>query len=185
MRTVTRGLVMSGALMLIGSSLGWAQQGPTRRGFWIGFGYGWESLSLSCGGCRGDRFGAASGYFKVGGTAGAHLLLGGEIDANGWTKQDTATTWRAANVSFTAYYYPKAAGNLFLKGGVGVATYEEVGADSRAGLGLIFGIGFDLRARHNVSITPVANYNWGKVGALATSRIRQSILQLAVGVTIH
>lgn len=188
MRATTRIFAVSGALLLIGSTLAWAQHPQTRQGFWIGFGFGWGSLGLSCDGCRTDRVGAPSGYLKLGGTVNPHLLLGGE--SNAWTKDDEGTTVTATNTSFAAYYYPRPAGGLFLKGGVGFATFQEEGADAATGFGLVLGLGYDVRVGRNVSITPVANFNWGSVGDVVSPPdiapdVKQNVSQLAVGVTFH
>jgi hypothetical protein len=168
------------ALVVVGTSAAWAQQAQVRQGFWIGFGLGWGSLGQSCNGCRTDRIGAASGYLKIGGTLGPRVLLGGEISA--WNKSEAGTTTTAGNVSFAAFYYPQAAGRIFVKGGLGLAMFQEQPADPAMGLGLAFGIGYDVRVGRNVSITPVANFTWGRVGDFGS---RVDVLQLAVGITFH
>jgi hypothetical protein len=188
MRSPRRFLAATAAFILIGSSGASAQHPQARDGFWIGFGFGWGSLGLSCDGCRTDRVGAASGYLKLGGTLGPHLLLGGET--NGWTKDEAGATLTAANASFAAYYYPQAAGGLFLKGGVGAAVFQEEGQDAARGFGLVLGVGYDVRVGRNVSITPVANFNWGSVGDVVSPPdvipdVKQNVFQLAVGVTFH
>jgi hypothetical protein len=190
MRSTSRILTISAALLVIGSTAVQAQRPQTRQGFWIGFGLGWGSLGVSCGtpDCRTGRTGAASGYLKLGGTLSPHFLLGGET--NGWTKEEERTTVTAANASLAAYYYPQPAGGLFLKGGAGIATFKEEGGDAASGVGLVVGLGYDFRVGPNVSITPVANFNWGRVGDVTgpidvTPDVKQNIIQLAVGVTFH
>lgn len=54
-----------------------------REGFWIGFGagYGSASVSASCDGCSGDREGSFTGFLKLGGTLNPQVLLGVESNA--------------------------------------------------------------------------------------------------------
>ncbi|MGH7700063.1 MAG: hypothetical protein ACREMJ_06040 [Gemmatimonadales bacterium] len=77
-----------------------------------------------------------------------------------------------------------------MKGGVGFASFQEEGADAATGFGLVLGLGYDVRVGRNVSITPVANFNWGSVGDVVSpvdvsENVKQNVLQLAVGVTFH
>ena len=178
MRYVNRGLAIISALMLVGASAASAQHPQTRKGFWIGFGFGYGNLS--CTGCTST--GSMSGYLKMGGTVSPHLLLGGET--NGWTKSENGATLTAGNASFTAYYYPQATGGLSLRGGVGFSTVSGSASGvtaSKTGPGVSTGIGYDLRVGANTSIVPVLNYNWGH----PESGVNQSILQFAIGVTFH
>src|SRR4051812_34428305 len=116
MRYVSRSIAMLLALSVLSISVASEQHAQTRKGFWIGLGLGYGSLS--CTGC--SSTGGLSGYLKLGGTISPHLLLGGET--NGWTKSENGGTLNAGNASFAAYYYPQPAGGLFLKAGVGFAT---------------------------------------------------------------
>jgi hypothetical protein len=153
----------------------------SRDGFWIGFGLGYGSLSYSCSGCSGSE-GALSGYLKLGGTLSPKILIGGET--NGWVKSENGTTVSAGNASAALYFYPAPASGLFLRGGIGVATLSATNGGttgSQSGFGLTFGLGYDVRVGTNMSITPVANYNWGNLG----SGVKQNVFQLAVGLTWH
>lgn len=178
MRSVTRGIAMISALLLLGASAASAQHPQTRKGFWIGFGFGYGSYS--CSGC--GSTGSISGYLKMGGVLSKHLLLGGET--NGWSKSEGGATLTTGNASLAAYYYPQPAGGFFLRGGVGFseARVSQGGlSGSNSGPGATAGLGYDLRVGGNTSITPVANFVWGHVD----SGFSQHILQLAVGVTFH
>jgi outer membrane protein with beta-barrel domain len=181
MRYLTRSTAIVVALLALGASLASAQHAQTRKGFWIGFGFGWGSYGISdCSGC--GRSGSVSGYLKMGGVISPHLLLGGET--NGWTKSESGDRITAANASFAAYYYPQPAGGFFLRGGVGFSTAEVSSGGSSAsktGPGVTLGAGYDLRVGANTSIVPVANFVWGH----PTSGFSQNFLQLAVGVTFH
>src|SRR5438094_10350902 len=65
MRAVTRVVVSCVGLACLAATTAWAQHPQTRQGFWIGFGFGYGSLGLSCDGCNSiDREGGVSGYVK-------------------------------------------------------------------------------------------------------------------------
>src|SRR5882724_3685837 len=142
MRSISRGSAIGLALLVLGLSIASAQHPQTRKGFWIGFGFGYGSYS--CTGC--GSTGSVSGYLKMGGTIDPHLLLGGET--NGWTKSQSGQTLTTGNASFAAYYYPQPAGGFFLRGGVGFSDIRISGGGasaSQTGLGATGGLGYDLR----------------------------------------
>lgn len=178
MRYLLRGIALATVLLLLGSSLASAQKPQTRKGFWIGFGFGYGSLSCTdCGSTS-----SYTGYIKLGGTLNSHLLLGGETTA--WTKSENGETVTAGNVSFNAYYYPKPAGGLFLNGGVGFSRIEFSGSGLSAGEtgpGFSVGAGYDLRVGTNVSIVP--NLQW--VYGHPADGFSQSFYHFALGVTFH
>ena len=166
------------ALGLTAVSIAVPQRAQVRKGFWIGLGLGYGSLGISCQSCNIGREGALSGYLKLGGTVSPKLLIGGET--NGWTQGDEV----AGNASLAAYYYPKVEGGLFLRGGLGLATYQR-GSSDATGLGAVVGVGYDVRVGRNFSITPVANFNWGYLGnQLGTGR-SQNVMQFVVGASFH
>jgi len=178
MRYISRGSAIVLALLVLGVSVSSAQHAQTRKGFWIGFGFGYGSYT--CTGC--GSTGSVSGYLKMGGTVSPHLLLGGET--NGWTKSESGTTLTAGNASFTAYYYPQPAGGFFLRGGAGFSEIRASNGGSSAsqsGVGATAGLGYDVRVGANTSITPVFNFVWGH----PDSGFSQSIIQFAVGITFH
>jgi len=153
----------------------------TRQGFWIGFGLGYGKLSFSCSGCSGSE-GALSGYLKLGGTLSSKLLIGGETD--GWTKTESGTRVTAANASAVLYFYPSPTGGFFLRGGLGWASLSASSGGttgSQSGAGAVFGVGYDIRVGTNMSVVPVANFNWGNLG----SGVKQNVFQIALGLTWH
>ena len=57
------------AILGLAATTAAAQEAPARAGFWGGFGMGWGSMGVGCGGCGGaERLGSYSGYLKLGGT---------------------------------------------------------------------------------------------------------------------
>jgi hypothetical protein len=159
-----------------------AQHAQTRQGFWFGGGLGYGSLGTSCDGCADvDREGGLSGYAKLGGTLRQNILLG--VELNGWTKDEGPATVTMGNLSGAAYWYPMPAQGLFLKAGAGYSNLRvddgSVSA-SDGGFGLLGGLGYDIRAGRNLSITPVANWFRGSF-----TNGSADVLQFGVGVTAH
>ena len=160
-----------------------AQHAQTRQGFWVGAGMGYGSLGLTCNTCTEDvgRTGSVSGYVKLGGTLRQNILLG--VEMNGWTKSEGAGRVTMGNFSGAAYWYPMATQGLFLKAGAG---YSNLSADdgfnsaSDGGFGFLGGLGYDIRAGRNLSITPVAN--WYRGGFNNGSA---NVLEFGVGITSH
>jgi hypothetical protein len=184
MRSLSRSLAIVSALLVVGASAASAQHPQTRKGFWIGFGLGWGSYGIG-----GDsvpsgtgREGSYTGFLKLGGTINPHLLIGAESVI--WSKSDQGLTLTSGNVTASAFYYPKPAGGFFLNGGVGFSRAEVSGGGASAGNtgpGFTLGTGYDLRVGTNVSITPVADYIWGR----PQSGFNHNFFNFAVGVTFH
>jgi hypothetical protein len=159
-----------------------AQQAQTRQGFWVGGGMGYGSMGLSCDLCDGlGREGGLSGYAKLGGTLRQNILLG--VEMNGWTKSESGARVTMGNFSGAAYWYPMPTQGLFIKAGAGysvLSTDDGTGTSDDSGLGLLGGVGYDVRVGKNLSITPVANWFHG-----GFSGISANVLQFGVGVTSH
>lgn len=95
--------------------------------------------------------------------------------------------------------YPWASSGFFIKGGAGLSIVDMdvfegtklVTVDLGDGFGAIAGIGYDLRIRRNMSITPVCNFYLGwpgdlKVGLETVARNwKFNVLELSVGITFH
>jgi hypothetical protein len=155
-----------------------AQQAQTRQGLWVGGGMGYGSMGISCEGCPDfDREGGISGYLKVGGTLRQNILLG--IETTGWTKSEGGATLTMGNISGAAYWYPMATTGLFVKAGAGYSILDD-GFANESGLGMLAGLGYDVRVGRNLSITPVANWFRGSFDGLSAN-----VLQFGVGVTSH
>ena len=157
-------------------------QGQTRQGFWIGGGMGYGSMGLGCSTCAGvGREGSVTGYVKLGGTLRQNILLG--VESNVWTKSQGTGRVTMGNFSGAAYWYPMPTQGLFIKGGAGysrLAVDDGVSTASDGGFGILGGLGYDIRAGRNLSITPVANwYRGGFNGGSA------NVLDFGVGVTAH
>jgi len=81
-RALLRALAITVMLSVWGASVGAAQHPQVRKGFWIGFGFGYGSSNVSCDGCgSASRESGGAGFIKLGGTLNDKVLLGGEINA--------------------------------------------------------------------------------------------------------
>jgi hypothetical protein len=82
-------------------------------------------------------------------------------------------------------YYPTLKSGFHINGGVGLGTVS-VGSsafspdDTELGLGLMFGVGYDIRLNRNVSLTPFWNGS-----AMANSNVDANFGQVGVAITLH
>jgi len=197
MRIVRAGLwTLAIAVLMPRPALAWDQE---REGFWIGFGFGYGSARVSCDDCGASaREGGLAGFVKVGDTLNRKVLLGTEL--NFWTRsQGQLDTLEFGNFSLTITYYPWVSSGFFVKGGGGLSLVNTdvlEGSEIRtldlgSGVGAIAGIGYDLRIRRNLSITPVFNVYMGRPGDLREGRVtiarnwRYNVVELSVGLTFH
>jgi hypothetical protein len=170
---------------------------PQREGFWIGFGGGYGSASVSFRDFPAeDREESYTGFLKLGGTLNPQLLVG--VESNAWVKSEDDDTLVLGSLAGTLTFYPKATSGFFLKGGIGLSYMSsEVFLDaatvsvSKAGWGLLAGVGYDVRLGQNVSITPSFNFYFGEPGeirhggATAFSGWEQNVFDFGVGITFH
>lgn len=191
-RAAHRSLTAAAVLTVLGVSVLAAQHPQVRKGFWIGFGFGYGSSNVSCDGCgSSSREGGGTGFIKLGGTLSDKVLLGGEVNA--WTKSDSGVTAELGNVSFAAYYYPQPKSGFFVKGGVGFATtrFHDGGTIEATGFGFLMGVGYDIRVGTNISITPVGNFYLGFDGDLKSggttllTGFKHNVYDFGLGITFH
>ncbi len=162
-----------------------AAEAQIRRGFWWSFGAGFGSAQARCDQCvSGSRVGSFNGTIRLGGTIGTHLLLGWEGSGwlrndSGWLQTDVDVGRTLGNSSVIALYYPGAASGFFIEAGVGVSYAGFPPADRPVdfcfagtcysleegahgvGFGMIAGLGYDLRIRPNLSLTPELTFALG------------------------
>lgn len=148
-----------------------AQEPDARHGFWAALGLGYGANSLSCsGGCDFNseaKGGATTVALKMGGTPKSTLRLGGEV--NLWVKDVSGVTESVGNISAVAYLYPSPRSGFFVKGGVGLASFQLSQGNSTAsadGPGFLAGLGYDIRLSRKIALTPVANVYYGHDGDL-------------------
>ena len=151
----------------------------SREGFWFngGLGYG----SMGCENCL-VRLSGASGGLSLGTTMSDRLLLG--VGTTGWYKSDAGIARSASTLDARLRFYPAVTSGFFLTGGLGLGTISEsvrnVGSETEVGVGLMLGLGWDIRLSPNVSLTPFWNGS-----AVRTANADRNFGQFGLGVTIH
>lgn len=156
---------------LCAAQLASAQEPYERHGFWAALGLGYGANSLSCSsGCSFNsdaKGGGATIALKMGGTPKPTLRVGGEV--NLWVKDVNGMTESVGNISGVVYLYPSARSGFFLKGGVGLASFQLSQGNSTVsadGPGLLAGLGYDIRLSRKLALTPIANVYFGHDGDL-------------------
>jgi hypothetical protein len=140
--------------------------------------------------------------FRVGGTVSNKVLLGVETfgfldETFGFAKQDTSVIAETGTLNVVVVWFPGRSG-FFLKGGVGVAEGDftvAVAPDSLVtasgeGVGLTFGLGFDLPISRKFALTANAEAIVAAIGdlVLPTTRVDDVIATMyhvALGITIR
>jgi hypothetical protein len=184
MRTVLLAFALVGSLTSAASA---QDASPRRSGFWLNVGFGWGSAVFNCDGCDTDRESGVTGQFALGGTLSPQLLIG--VESNGWYKEENGIkSLLGTSFAAVAYYYPSVERNLFLKGGVGLASYlfDNGSVDDDQGIGLLGGVGYDLPIGAKASITPVATFQYGIMGdANGLEGVSHNIISLGATFTLH
>jgi len=156
-----------------------AQHPQTREGFWFNLGLGWGTLG--CDDCN-SREGGLSGGLALGGTLSPKLLIG--VGTTGWTKSEGGVTLTTGTLDARIRFYTSPTGGFFLTGGLGVGTISAelagFGSDSETGVGLVLGLGYDIRLGTSASLTPF----WNGF-AVRTRNADVNVGQLGLGFTIH
>ena len=204
-------------LMAVSPAIVLAAHPQRRRGFWWSFGAGYGSARVECDQClAGSREGSLAGWLRLGGTIGDRLLLGWE--GSGWLKNDKGRlqasedlTRTLGNSAIIAVFYPRAASGFFVRAGGGLSYAGlpprptrfcpatdlaclgaiDEGAHGN-GFGLTAGVGYDIRIRTNMSITPDFTYSRGSPGDLkrkgqppVVTGWKHDVLAFGVGLTFH
>lgn len=181
-------------------SLPSAASAQEREGFWFGFGAGVGSADVTCDDCDADadRETGGAGYVKAGWTLNPRVLLG--IEGSAWTKtQDEDgidVTVNMYNVSGTLTFYPSDTAGFFVKGGAGLAFVDTklkrgttLDIDLGNGLGLLAGIGYELRLGNRVRLTPALDAYYGNIGDIrlagedVATGWKQNVVALTIGLT--
>lgn len=163
-----------------------------REGFGISFGLGGGSAGAECDFCTSDRTTALSGYLRLGGHVNRQLFVG--FESNGWTDSELDIDTTLGFYNAVVQFYPNPDQGLYLKGGLGLAMYQETdGIDevTSSALGFSAGIGYDFRVGRNFSLTPYANFLMSTKGELALNdestglNVSANLLQVGLGFTWH
>lgn len=130
---------------------------PPRRGFWIGLGFGYGSLT--CEGCDASE-GGFSGTLRLGGTLSQKVRLG--VSTNGWYKSEEGVTLSQGNLSGMVMWFPSTTSGFHLTGGLGISILSldlsGYGSDSETGAGAILGIGYEAMVGRSFALVPYLNF---------------------------
>jgi hypothetical protein len=163
-----------------------AQNRAAENRFWISAGAGGGWARVACAICRADRNLGPAAYLRVGVSAREGLLIGTEVNA--WTRErEDEREWTRA-LGAVAYLYPRAAGPLFVKGGVSYVGFS-VDDVSIGTLGVQLGAGYEFRVGRHLYITNYLNLIASSFGTLhvdgdaAVRDVGLTLLQAGVGFT--
>jgi hypothetical protein len=145
-----------------------------RDGFWFNAGLGVGSLG--CDDCS-FRENGLSGGLSLGSTLGDKWLLG--VGTTGWAKDRNGDMVTVGTLDARFRFYPARSSGFFLTGGAGLGTIT-FRDESELGVGVVLGVGWDIRVARNVSLTPFYNGF-----AMRNSLTDANVGQLGLGVTIH
>jgi hypothetical protein len=151
-----------------------APRGQTRDGFWFNLGMGFGTLG--CEDCIGREDGL-SGGLSLGSVVTDRVLIG--IGTTGFAKEVAGEILSVGTLDARVRFYPVRTSGFFLNGGLGAGSLSYAG-DSEFGLGLMLGLGWDIRVGKNVSLTPF----WNGF-AMSNANADANVGQLGLGFTIH
>lgn len=186
-----RVLSLVAALMSMSAAV-LAQNPQTRDGFGISFGFGNGSAGVECNNCSSGRSSGLSGYLRLGGYLRPNLFLAGE--SNGWVHSESGVDETLGYYTFVAQWYPNVQTGLYLKGGLGFATYAATdGTDnlSATAPAITLGLGYDFRVGKNFSLTPFGNYLRSIESELKANdtstgfNLSTNVFQIGLGFTWH
>jgi hypothetical protein len=172
-----------------------AQRGathPRSKGVWVTVGAGYASTGARCHECQdiADQSGP-SVFLRIGGVMTRRAVIG--VDALAWRKSDGGVTTTMGNVTISGQFYPRRTAGLFIKAGLGFGFYSQDGGLDVGGNGgaATLGLGYDIRVSPGLSLTPIADFNFGDLGEMQQDNTdvltgwRQTIINVGLGVTIH
>lgn len=166
-----------------------AQSAPHREGFFIGFGFGGGGGSVTG---EGDDVNGGTGWLTLGGTVSPKVRLAADFQGFSPNDNDDLTTGTS---TFAVLWYPKAQGNLFLKGGVGASevSIHGPGPDGTGvGFGTVLGLGYDWRVGRKISLTPQFTIFGGRTGDIEDddgnplrNDVEFGVATFSIGVVFH
>ena len=150
------------------------QYPQVREGLWLNAGLGFGSFG--CGSCDGTLSGG-SGGLSLGTTINDRLLLGG--GTTGYYRSVDGSPVSVGTLDARLRFYPVPRSGFFLTGGIGLG-HISIDSETEYGVGVVLGLGWDIRIRSNLSLTPF----WNGIG-VSTSNADAHFGQLGLGITVH
>lgn len=168
-----------------------AAQGP--GGFWLSGGLG-AGINLNDE-IDGNQVGGGSAYIRIGGTTSRRIRLG--FEGIRWARGSSSNTVGSGSSSFIAVFSPSSKIGGYLKGGAGRATISRTQRSgntktvaSTVGLAFTGGVGWEIRVRPKLYLTPSVDYLLQLFGSEQDSVLgpvpeTNSLLLLTVGLTLR
>ncbi|MGD8727504.1 MAG: outer membrane beta-barrel protein [Gemmatimonadales bacterium] len=187
MRFLATALTVTFPLLLAASAVS-AQQVPKHKGYWIGFGIGggWN-LSNTIGG---KSTGGGGAFLRMGGSPSQNVLLGGELI--GFGTKENGVSYGRGNLNVIVMYYLDVKRGLYVKGGVGGASFTTSVVDDNTrttttdnGFGAGAGVGWDVRLGSNFYLTPALDFLYQRVSVGDNEATNNTMALLNVGITWH
>ncbi len=144
------------------------------EGLWFNIGLG--AGSLGCQDCS-HRDTGLSGGLALGAALTDRVLLA--VGTTGFAREFDGELLTVGTLDGRVRFYPSRSSGFFLNAGIGLGSFTFLG-DSEFGLGVMLGVGWDIRVGRNVSLTPFWNGS-----AMSNSDIDANFGQLGLGITIH
>jgi hypothetical protein len=148
-------------------------QVPRRGGLWMDAGAGYGRLRLTCATCSGIA--AADGTevtVTAGGAPSRNVLLG--LQAQTWSSNGAPSWQRVRSLIAVVQWYPWPAAGWFVRAGTGIvqgpvspeASGAQPGVAQGTGIGLDFGLGYDLPLSRHFGLTVQAATHIAALGDL-------------------
>ena len=163
--------VLTGALLAAPANA----QVPFRGGPWLDVGIGYGRLRLTCATCDATGTWGTAITVSVGGAPTRNVLIG--VEGQLWLRGGKGPSQRVQSLIAMVQWYPWPAAGLFLRGGTGVVrgpvAPEAAGVPPASaqgtGIGLDFGVGYDLPVSRHFGLTAQAGWNIAALGDLTVN----------------
>jgi hypothetical protein len=151
-----------------------AAQEPVRHGFWLDAGAGYGRLRVRCTTCSG--VGTARGgtvTVTLGHSVSQKVVLG--LEGQVWSSWERGPREQVRSLTVVAQWYPWHGERFFLRGGTGIVQGPVVPSGTGAapasvkgtGVGLTFGVGYDLPLGPRLGLAVHAASHVAALGDLA------------------
>jgi hypothetical protein len=167
-----RGVLPLAGLLLALSAEPAPAQIPRRGGLWADAGAGYGRLRLTCSTCSAAGGSGTEVTVTLGGAPTANVLLG--LQAQSWSSAGAGPEQKVRSLTAIVQWYPWPARGWFVRAGTGIVQGPVTPrADSAApvttegiGVGLDFGLGYDLPVSEHFGLTVQAATHIAALGDL-------------------
>jgi hypothetical protein len=161
----------------------------SRRGFWLGlgFGAGGESYDLRTGAGYSEVLYQPTVSLRMGGTVSQQLRLGGE--ALSWINEQGHAVESLSSALFVAQFYPVSKLGFYLKGGLGIgrnAIDFDDGFDvGDTGFAALIGTGYELRLGRRFYLNPVIDLVGHSYDDRFGGSYRERLVNFGLGILVQ